>query len=110
MIDRMVMDPHETFFESLTPEEEQLIIIRDFLYEGSWDELVNDLEARQAGKPHVFKLTSRIDEDLQRIGKLVDYESEHGVDLRTYLKRSGKFPDLGPQAPAADSAGAPDSS
>ena len=102
------MDTHEAFFESLTPEEEQLIIIRDFLYQGSWDELIVDLEARQAGKPHVFKLSTRIEEDLQRISRLVEYETAHSIDLSTYLERSGKFPDLGGQTPAAGGAGAPD--
>lgn len=96
------METHELFFKSLTAEEEQLIIIRDFLYDGSWDDLVQDLEARQGGKPHVFKLNSRIDEDLQRIQKLADYEAAHGIDLRTYLESSGKFPELSRAASSAE--------
>jgi hypothetical protein len=88
------MDPHELFFQSLTSEEEQLIIIRDFLYDGDWNEVVRDLNARKSGKPFIFKLNSRIEEDLGRIERLRDYESTHGVNLGAYLLRSGKFPEL----------------
>lgn len=88
------MDAHELFFESLTAEEEQLIIIRDFLYEGDWSQLTADLEARRAGKPFIFKLNTRIEEDLERIEKLESYEEAHSVDLGEYLARSGKYPEL----------------
>ena len=88
------MDEHDLFLQSLSTEEEQLILIRDFLYEGDWAELVRDLEARQSGKPFVFKLNTRIEEDLNRIEKLKDYEKAHSVDLGTCLVRGGKFPEL----------------
>ena len=61
------MDSHQAFYEALEPEEEQLLLVRDFLYGGDWDELVADLEARRSGKPFVFKLNSRIEDDLRRI-------------------------------------------
>jgi len=79
------MDPHEVFFRSLQREEVQLIVLRDVLYEGCWDELVNDLLARKDGRPFVYRLQTRIDEDLQRIEKLRAYEQEHGVSLGKYL-------------------------
>ncbi len=79
------MDPDE---RTLSPEEEQLLIIRDFLYEGKWKEIVADLKARQEGKPFVFKLNTRIEEDLQRIEKLETYERNHGVNLGEQLVRS----------------------
>ncbi len=88
------MDAHDRFFRSLTSEEEHLIAIRDFLYDGDWSDLVRDLRARKEGKPFVLKLNSRIDEDLRRIDKLSQYEREHGVNLGTYLVRSGKYPEL----------------
>ena len=88
------MDPHVEYFQSLTPEEEHLIILRDMLYAGDWREVVGDLQARKDGKPFVFKLNTRIEEDLQRIEKLNKYEKAHGIDLGFYLIKSGKFPEL----------------
>lgn len=81
------MDPHEAFYQSLSPEEEQLLILRDFLYEGHWEEMLQDLRDRQSGKPFIFKLKSRIDEDIQRIERLRSYERAHGVDLGRYLRQ-----------------------
>jgi hypothetical protein len=91
---KKALDPNQDFYQSLNPEEEQLIIIRDFLYDGDWEEVLQDLRARQGGKPFIFKLNSRIEEDIRRIERLRSYEEEHRVDLKDYLVRSGKFPEL----------------
>ena len=88
------MDFHQSFLQTLSAEEEQLIIIRDFLYDGDWQEVIEDLRGRQQGKPYIFKLNSRIEEDLQRIAKLQQYEMTHGVNLGKLLSKSGKFPEL----------------
>ncbi len=79
------MDPYEEYYRSLPQEERQLLILREILYQGSWEEMERDLVARQQGKPFIFKLNSRIDEDLKRIEKLRSYETEHGVDLGQYV-------------------------
>ena len=79
------MDAHEVFFRSLSQEEMHLIALKEFLYDGSWEEISADLRARKAGKPHVFKLETRIDEDLDRIERLLRYEREEGVNLGDYL-------------------------
>jgi hypothetical protein len=80
------VDPHEQFFRSLPPEEEQLVILRDFLYEGDWDEMLLDLRGRQNGKPFIFKLKTRIDEDIRRIERLREYERTNRVDLGLYVR------------------------
>jgi len=80
------VDPHETFFHDLNPMEEQLLILRDFLYEGDWDEMLQDLKDRRSGKPFIFKLNSRIEEDLERIDRLRAYEKRHSVDLGRYIR------------------------
>ena len=80
------MDPNQDFFRTLSPEEEQLIILRDFLYEGNWEEMLRDLRDRQSDKPFIFRLNSRIDEDIGRIGRLRSYERAHRVDLGRYLR------------------------
>lgn len=79
------MDSHEYYFRSLSREEVHLVALKEFLYEGSWEEILEDLVARKEGKPHVYKLESRIDEDLDRIEKLLAYEQETGVNLGKYL-------------------------
>jgi hypothetical protein len=80
------VDPHEAYFRSLSSEEEQLIILRDFLYEGDWDEMLQDLRDRQGGKPFIFKLNSRIEEDIRRIERIREYERAHKVDLGRYVQ------------------------
>ncbi len=84
-----MQDAHEVYFRTLSREEQHLVALRELLYEGSWEEIMVDLRARKAGKPHVFKLETRIDEDLLRIEKLRSYESDTGVDLGRYLPREG---------------------
>jgi hypothetical protein len=78
------MDAHEAYFRSLKREEVHLLALREILYEGSWDDMVKDLEARKDGRPFVFKLLARIEEDLERIAKLRAYETDYGVNLGAY--------------------------
>ena len=84
------MDVHEDYVRSLTREEAQLLALRTYLYEGSWDDMVADLVARREGRPFVFKLQTRIEEDLQRIENLRRYEAENRVDLGRYARRGGE--------------------
>ncbi|MBN1442127.1 MAG: hypothetical protein JXA90_05420 [Planctomycetes bacterium] len=62
-----------------------LVALKEFLYDGSWDEIAADLRARKTGRPHVFKLETRIEEDLDRIEKLLTYERQEGINLGDYL-------------------------
>lgn len=78
-------DSHAEYFRSLSRAEVQLLALRGILYDGSWEEMVLDLEARKAGKPYVFKLQNRIEEDLQRIQGLIEYEAKNSVNLGKYL-------------------------
>ena len=73
--------PHVNFYESLSEEETMLITLRDELYDGSWDKMGQDLADRLQGRPYIFKLVNRIEEDLHRIEKLKGYEEEHGINL-----------------------------
>lgn len=72
----------------LAAEEKVLVIIRDELYGGNWDEMQADLKARLAGRPYVVKLASRIEDDIARINRLRAIEKERGVDLADYLEGS----------------------
>lgn len=77
---------HREYVAALSPEEQVLLILRDELYDGSWDEMREDLLGRRDSKPYVFKLATRIDEDLERIDRLVRYEEEHQLDLGELLE------------------------
>jgi len=70
----------------LLPEEKILVIIRDELYDGNWDEMLEDLEARLAGRPYVLKLASRIEDDIKRIKRLRTLEEERGINLAEYVE------------------------
>lgn len=54
----------------LTPEDRMLVVLRDELYEGRWDLMKRDLEDRLEGRPYIFKLVHRIQDDLRRIERL----------------------------------------
>lgn len=73
------------FVEHLTRPERILIVLKRELYEGNWDHMVADLKARLEGRPYVFKLVHRIQDDLERIAWLQAFEAQHGVDLSQYV-------------------------
>jgi hypothetical protein len=81
----VVDDRHQAFAGGLSREERLLIEIRDELYEGSWQSLIEDLIARRERKPYVIKLATRIDDDLARIEKIEKYEKEHEINLRDFV-------------------------
>ena len=71
----------------MTPEERMLINLRDELYGGSWDQMEEDLRDRLKGRPYIFKLVNRIQDDLSRIERLQGYESTNDVNLREFLQK-----------------------
>ena len=73
------------YIQRLTSEERMLVILNRELYEGSWDEMVADLQARLEGRPYIFRLAHRIQEDLERISRLREFERQAGVDLGEYV-------------------------
>lgn len=73
------------FIERLIPEERMLVILKRELYEGDWDEMVADLQARLEGRPYIYRLANRIEDDLERIGRLRGFEDAQGVDLSKYI-------------------------
>lgn len=65
-----------------------LITLRDELYAGSWNRMLDDLKDRLHGKPYIFKLVNKIEEDIARIEKLKRYEEMHRVNLSLYVPGS----------------------
>ena len=78
------IDPHKRFFDSLSIEEKMLITLRDELYTGTWGRMLEDLRDRLHGKPYIFKLVNKIEEDIARIEKLKRYEETHQTNLSKY--------------------------
>jgi len=44
--------------------------------------MLQDLEARLVAKPYVFKLATRIEDDILRIRKMRDFENQHNLNLK----------------------------
>lgn len=76
------IDEAVVFYRSLSPEDILLLDLRDELYDGSWDEMAQDLEDRRAGRPYVFRLINQIEDDLLRIRRLGSFEKSHQINLR----------------------------
>lgn len=72
---------HKKYYESLSPEEKMLVTLRDELYGGSWTKMLKDLNDRLKGRPYIFKLVTRIKEDIKRIEILRDYEKKSKINL-----------------------------
>jgi len=73
------------FVEGATREQRMLLVLKRELYDGSWDEMEADLKARLDGRPFIFKLAHRIEDDLARIEDLRRFEQDCGVDLGDYV-------------------------
>jgi len=78
---------HDKFASGLSPDERTLVTLRDELYGGSWEQMLGDLRDRLKGKPYIFKLVNRIQDDIARIEKLSEYEKKHKINLAEYLKK-----------------------
>ncbi len=73
----------------LTDDHRMLLQIRETLYEGSWEDFIRDLEARAAGRPHVFELVPASDRmkatiagHLRMIDEMRKWEAALGRPLR----------------------------
>ena len=80
--DKIVSD----FVETLTNEQRMLIVLKRQLYDGNWQMMLDDLKNRLAGKPYIFKLANRIQDDIARIEVLRKFEAEHNIDLADYVE------------------------
>jgi len=74
------------FVEGLTESERMLVVLRDGLYDGEWEAILGDLRARLAGRPYIFKLVNRIQDDIGHIQKLAAFEHAQAVNLADYLQ------------------------
>ena len=69
------------YVNALSNEYKMLIALKAQLYGGSWKPMLDDLKNRLDGKPYIFKLVNRINEDIDRIVEMKAFEDDNGVDL-----------------------------
>ncbi len=73
------------FIDRLTDEHRMLVVLKAQLYGGSWDPMLDDLENRLTGKPYIFKLATRIKDDIDRIKMMQAFELEQDIDLASVV-------------------------
>jgi hypothetical protein len=56
----------------------ELIGVNQTLYSGNWQDLIEDLRRRQAGRPYLFKYTIDLDNILAWAQRLHQYEAARG--------------------------------
>lgn len=76
----------KVYAQGLTPEHRMLVILKSQLYGGHWEPMLDDLKNRLAGKPYIFKLVNRINDDIERIEAMQQFEEEHQIDLSDFVK------------------------
>lgn len=73
------------YVKTLSDEHKMLIALKAQLYDGSWNPMIDDLKNRLDGKPYIFKLVNRINEDVGRITEMMAFENENGFDLAKHI-------------------------
>ena len=73
------------FVSNLSEEQRMLVVLKSQLYGGSWEPMLDDLRNRLDGKPYIFKLANRIQDDIERIERMQEFEAEHNIDMADYV-------------------------
>ena len=74
------------FVDNLSDEHRMLVVLKAQLYGGTWEPMLDDLKNRLVGKPYIFKLVNRINDDIERIQQMQNFEEEQNVDLADYVE------------------------
>lgn len=74
------------YIDRLGDEHRMLVALKAHLYGGSWEPMLDDLRNRLAGKPYIFKLANRIQDDIERIEQMQKFEAEHNIDLADHVE------------------------
>ena len=81
-LDKAISD----YVSGLTDEYRMLVALKAQLYGGTWEPMIDDLRNRLEGKPYIFKLANRIQDDIERIEQMRKFEAEHNIDLADYVE------------------------
>jgi hypothetical protein len=73
------------FVKGLSAEHKMLIILKAQLYGGKWEPMYQDLKNRLEGKPYIFKLVNRINDDIERIEQMRQFEQQYDMNLCDYV-------------------------
>lgn len=73
------------FVRHLSAEHKMLIVLKSQLYGGKWEPMQQDLKNRLEGKPYIFKLANRINDDVERIDQMKQFELQYGINLCDYV-------------------------
>ena len=73
------------FVKGLSAEHKMLIVLKSQLYGGRWEPMYQDLKNRLEGKPYIFKLAHRINDDIERIEQMRQFEQKYKVNLCDYV-------------------------
>ena len=74
------------YVERLSKECRMLVILKRQLYDNSWEPMLDDLKNRLGGRPYIFKLANRIQDDIERIEQMSQFEAENGIDLADFIQ------------------------
>ena len=74
------------FVDGLSDEHRMLVVLKAQLYGGTWEPMLDDLKNRLVGKPYIFKLVNRINDDIERIQEMQNFEEKQNVDLADYVE------------------------
>ncbi len=74
------------FVDGLSDEHRMLVVLKAQLYGGTWEPMLDDLKNRLVGKPYIFKLVNRINDDIERIQQMQNFEEKQNVDLADYVE------------------------
>ncbi len=83
--DKTVSKTVDDFVGLLSEEQRMLVVLKAQLYDGKWEPMLEDLRNRLEGKPYIFKLANRIQDDIERIEEMQKFEQEHNTDLANYV-------------------------
>ena len=76
----------QNFISSLSDEHRMLVLLKAQLYDGAWEPMLHDLRNRLNGKPYIFKLVNRIEDDIKRIEEMQKFEAKHNINLADYVE------------------------
>ena len=74
------------YVKTLSEEYRMLVVLKHQLYGGAWEPMLDDLRNRLSGKPYIFKLANRIQDDIERIEQMRKFEQDNNVDLADYVE------------------------
>ena len=75
----------DDYIAGLSDECRMLVVLKVQLYGGMWEPMLDDLKNRLAGKPYIFKLINRINDDIERIQEMKKFEEENNINLSDFI-------------------------